>query len=142
MSLIICLVGQRLWRPELHVSSFVRGTQPGLDAEFVTAECKDASAGPEVTTVSQCFILPLPGTLLVVFVFFASFVVFPFARLLFWQSCFFSFVLGKLQIRRDGMLLQELRDTANALLERIFLRPEPFIYRWVCRVDIELLLTK
>ena len=48
MSLIICPVGQRLWRPELHVSSFVRGTQPGLDMEFVTAESEDASAGHEV----------------------------------------------------------------------------------------------
>ena len=29
MSSMICPVGQRLWRPELHKSSFVRGTQPG-----------------------------------------------------------------------------------------------------------------
>ena len=40
MSLIICPVGQRLWRPVLLVASFVRGTQPGW-----------SSPGPSITSL-------------------------------------------------------------------------------------------
>ena len=106
MSLIICPVGQRLWRPELHMSSFVRRTQPGLDMEFVTAECKVTSAGHEVTTVSECFILLLPGTLLIVSVFFAFFLVFPFARLYFWQSWFFHCPLANYRYEETASLFK------------------------------------
>ena len=56
--------------------------------------------------VSECFILPLPGILLVVSVFFAFFLVFTFAHLFFWQSWFFHCPLANYRYEETASLFK------------------------------------